>query len=776
MDRKSSWVVVLGIVTLVGCGAPPSQDLRRGQARTAIPTPGEPGPSVSASAAWRDAQQVFAGRCVVCHGCYDAPCQLSLGTFEGIERGASKVEVYDGARLLAIAPTRLGIDAHGADAWRARGFHPVLAGADHPDPAQSLLVRMLALKRQNPLPVSAQLPDDVEVGLDRRQECPRPDEFDHFAARHPLWGMPYALPGVSEREHAQLVHWASVGAPHDPEPALAPALADAVDHWERFLNQPSKKARLMARYLYEHLFLASLVFDEADAGTFFRIIRAREPFGPPTEVPTRRPFDDPGPAPFYYRIVRREGPPLAKTHMPYAFNEARLARYRSLFLEAPYTVDELPSYHPQTSANPFATFAAIPVGSRYRFLLDEAHFSIDTFIKGPVCRGQIAVNVIDERFWITFANPDSPILDGEADLLARALPNLGLPAEQGSNNLLVTWRRYARQERAFVKAKSDYLSSLAKSPALVNLDQVWAGDGTNDNAGLTVFRHFDNASVVKGLVGGPPKTAWVVGFALLERIHYLLVAGFDVFGNVGHQLQTRMYMDFLRMEAEHNFLLLLPKARRRSVVDQWYRDVSPELKSHVYGAAAGFAQETGIAYETKVPERELYARLKAHLAAVDRRERDLESEDDVGLRTSLARLAEVNGKPASLMPEASVLEVREPSGQSRYFTLLRESAHTNVAHLFHEQDRRRESEDRLTVVRGFLGAYPNALFVVERSRLDALIDDVRALDGTAAYAALRTAHSVRRSNPDFWTYSDRIQAAHRAVETGLLDYNRLDEH
>jgi hypothetical protein len=95
----------------------------------------------------------------------------------------------------------------------------------------------------------------------------------------------------------------------------------------------------------------------------------------------------------------------------------------------------------------------------------------------------------------------------------------------------------------------------------VNLDHVWSGEGTNGNAGLTVFRHFDNASVVEGLVGGPPQTAWVVGYALLERIHYLLVAGFDVFGNVGHQLQMRTYMDFLRMEAEHNLLLLLPKAR-----------------------------------------------------------------------------------------------------------------------------------------------------------------------------------------------------------------------
>ena len=54
----------------------------------------------------------------------------------------------------------------------------------------------------------------------------------------------------------------------------------------------------------------------------------------------------------------------------------------------------------------------------------------------------------------------------------------------------------------------------------------------------TIFRHFDSASVVKGLVGEPPKTAWVIGYPLLERIYYLLVAGYDVWGNTPHQLQT----------------------------------------------------------------------------------------------------------------------------------------------------------------------------------------------------------------------------------------------
>ncbi|TMP84994.1 9-hexadecenoic acid cis-trans isomerase, partial [Pseudoalteromonas ruthenica] len=65
-------------------------------------------------------------RCVVCHGCYDAPCQLKLTSPEGIDRGVSKERVYDGTRLLAQTPSRLLYDAKDTQTWRDKGFTPVL--------------------------------------------------------------------------------------------------------------------------------------------------------------------------------------------------------------------------------------------------------------------------------------------------------------------------------------------------------------------------------------------------------------------------------------------------------------------------------------------------------------------------------------------------------------------------------------------------------------------------------------------------------------------------
>ena len=74
----------------------------------------------------QNVKPVLDTRCVVCHGCYDAPCQLKLSSPEGIDRGVSKDLVYDGTRLLATTPSRLLFDATTTEQWREKNFTPVL--------------------------------------------------------------------------------------------------------------------------------------------------------------------------------------------------------------------------------------------------------------------------------------------------------------------------------------------------------------------------------------------------------------------------------------------------------------------------------------------------------------------------------------------------------------------------------------------------------------------------------------------------------------------------
>ena len=58
----------------------------------------------------KDIKPILDTRCVACHACYDAPCQLKLGSTQGIDRGSTKEVIYN-VRLDAIQPTRLFVDA-----------------------------------------------------------------------------------------------------------------------------------------------------------------------------------------------------------------------------------------------------------------------------------------------------------------------------------------------------------------------------------------------------------------------------------------------------------------------------------------------------------------------------------------------------------------------------------------------------------------------------------------------------------------------------------------
>ena len=460
---------------------------------------------------WRDVKPVLDSRCVVCHGCYDAPCQLRLTAFEGIDRGSSKSPVYDGGRLWSANLTRLFEDAHSVQEWRQMGFYPVLNERDQTPQANRIagvMARTLTLKREHPLPGSNRLPASFDLSLDRNQQCPAIEAFDAFEQKYPLWGMPYALPALSDDDDRVLMRWIEDGAPYYPRPPLGDAYKRRISRWETFLNGRSNKQQLMSRYIYEHLFLGHIYFDDVEERKYFRLVRSRTAPGIPiNQIATRRPYDDPRVERVFYRLQPVRTTILAKTHMPYAFGEARMARYRELFLSPSYEVTELPSYAPAVASNPFIAFHSIPPSSRYRFMLDEAQFTIMGFIKGPVCRGQIALSVIEDQFWVVFVDPDNKITNEGAHFLNRESSNLRLPTSEGSDALVLTpWLRYSRLEDKYLATKGAHMKKALSGPADVTLDIVWNGDRKNTNAALTIFRHFNSATVVKGFV--EPSAAW----------------------------------------------------------------------------------------------------------------------------------------------------------------------------------------------------------------------------------------------------------------------------
>jgi len=731
----------------------------------------------------QDVRPILDQRCVSCHSCYDAPCQLNLASYAGITRGANPAQVYAN-RLLADPPTRPGFDAKSNAEWRQKGFFPVLnerAQTPEANREGGVMVRLLALKQAHPGPDSGRLTSrDIDLSLEREQICVTPEATDHYARKHPERGMPFALPPLAPAEQQTLMRWLENGAPYSAPEALPAAALARVAEWETFLNGDSAREQLVARYIYEHWYAGHLHFAEAP-GRYFELVRSRTPPGRAIEViATRRPFDDPGTPRVWYRLRLIESTPVAKTFMPLKLDGARMERLRGWFLKPAYRVAVLPGYDPEQASNPFATFRDLPVDSRYRFMLDDAQFIMLGFMKGPVCRGQVALNVIQDQFWVVFRAPNST----ESKLVARMLdadaPNLQLPAAHQSNVGLLAWRDYAKLEARHLQTKSQALA-LVDDRHLPTVDQLWDGDGRNPTAGLTIFRHFDSATVVRGLVGERPQTAMVFGYPLFERMHYLLLAGFDIYGNIGHQLATRLYMDFLRMEGELDFLALLPTKDRQAVLDHWYRGRSAPQTRYLADANAYFPRESGMRYRSDDHLGELYAAVRARVAPV--RAPALDWQGDLGLGSAeieqLKRLAAVRGIPAAEMPELSILLLQRPGGTISTVSLIRNSAHTNVAQIFDEDARRLPGDDTLLAIDGVVGAYPNALFAVDVEKLPDFIDAVARLAYPAGLTALTDRFGVRRSDRRFWPLSDALHAEWRRRSPGeaaVLDYSRLENN
>ena len=783
---RAFFILLIAATVLAGCALRHTRRLTRKHGDAAVRDREIASLTSGAIDYWSQVKPILDARCVVCHGCYDAPCQLKLSSPEGIDRGGSKELVYDALRLLQATPSRLFEDAQTTAEWRARGFHPVVNERDQTlrgNRQAGLMLRLLELKQDRPVD-GGLLPEDVDLALRRDYECPTAEELPRHIRKHPDWGMPYGLPGLSREDHKIIVRWLEEGALRVASPdERASAHAAEVERWEAFLNGDSLKDRLASRYVYEHLFLAHIYFEAGRAGEpplFFQLVRSKTPPGEPVErISTRRPFDNPRVARPYYRLVPVRESIVAKIHMPYRFDGARMRRWRELFYDVDFKVKKLPSYEPEVASNPFISFFDLPVESRYRFMLDEAEFTIMGFIKGAVCRGPIALNVIDDHFHISFVDPKVDSRLHDTRFLLRNAESLRMPADAGSNALpMVTWVRNAVSQKSYMKAKQDALRADFVGSRKLDLDMIWDGDGHNPNATLTVFRHFDSASVVKGMVGGPPKTSWVLGYPLLERIHYLLVAGFDVYGNVGHQLATRTYMDFLRMEAEFAFLGFLPKKARGRERDFWYRGTNERIRKEIFGQVENLDIESGIRYQTSSPKQELYQLLRERYAPVDEGRYEF---DEVGLPEDivepLRRLAEVGGWVVKDAPEVAFLYIPDAPEGAEVFSLLHRAEHYNISSPLDESDRRVPSEDTLDVARGFIGTYPNAFYKVPRAELGEFVGAVATVKGEADYAALQERFGVRRTDPEFWRVSDALHAIYRRmqpVEAGIFDLSRIE--
>lgn len=738
-----------------------------------------------------EVRPVLVKRCVVCHSCYNSPCQLKFSSWEGLERGASKEKIYNAARLKTMEPSRLLIDAHSTEQWRQKGFYSVTQGQDQ-SYDESIMYLFLDHKRLSPKVEGNYYPEADDLTCSENKS-----EVKKYLKKHPNNGMPFGFPPLKNEEFNTIVGWLSQGArgPTPEQQEVLKSIPDSdqkmIDLWESVLNNQNPKYQMTARYLYDHLFLAHITFNTA-TNEFYELVRSRS--GPEKEIDiiaTVRPYDDPGEKQFYYRFRKIYSTIVHKTHMVFPLDNDQYSRIHELFLKSEWEEEpHLIGYDPIISANPFVAYAQIPAKSRYQWLLDNVQYIVMTFIRGPVCKGQVALNVINDHFWLFFMDPESDLSVSYPGFLKMHAEKLRLPGEQGSDYRLykaLLKNKHHRWAVNYYKARQQFYG--IHYPKGLTKDLLWKGRRPSDQPALTVFRHFDSASVHRGVLGNLPKTVWVVDYPLLERIYYALVAGFDVYGTAGHQLATRLYMDALRIEGETYFLDFLPQKSREDMMQAWNIGVGLDELNFTPAKIP-----SGITYQTIDPKRELVEDVvNTHLAvkgiAFEKNYLQAgqpfptlpdtyETLDDFlqGLIATSAPGVSFFKHVADHNANVAWIRIKNvPGNGDVVISAVVRRWHNNVKFLFKEEKFLDPSKDRVDFIPGFVGSYPNYFFEVDFSSLPDFYKMLDEFAGSEEDQKWLSRYGVNRADSDFWEVYDWFQEAFNSsneVTSGLVDLNR----
>ena len=376
----------------------------------------------------------------------------------------------------------------------------------------------------------------------------------------------------------------------------------------------------------------------------------------------------------------------------------------------------------------------------------------------------------------------------DPNYLIDALPLLDLPAEAESSALKTFYDLYKDKQKQYLLYRADRYSK--HKDIIFGPQTVWDGDQTDHNATLTVFRHFDNASVIKGLWGGQPKTVWLMDYPIFERMYYLLVAGFNVFGNVFHQGSTRLFMDNLRIESEDNFLYLLPFEYRQGIRDYWYQGKEAREKMQNENALYNFPYKTNfrlpkaVVQDKKPPTPdEIIKRLLNELLAEHipqaRNQSDpyhccllnhKPSDNDEFSRLA-RRLTARKSSFARHFPELTIMEIRSDQ-QSQIFFLSKVTAHKNVSFLFNEKSRLLPEEDRLILNDDWVGSYPNYFLTMTKKQFASFVSQLETAKSKESVAQILVTYGLPRNDPGFWSFYDHLETL--LSERYREEYGRLD--
>lgn len=742
----------------------------------------------------RHIQPIFNRRCIACHGCIGSPCNLKLDSFRAVERGALDRNPYS----MHFEPyLRTGMDVvQTTEQWRRRGFFPVLFGDGSAEQKldRSLLFQMVTAGYRNNKPGFSR--EALMPSYQNRYDhaCPSsPATLKAHLDEHLLDGMPFGLPAISEDDFNTLQEWIAAGAPgptnQDRQAANRISNPNAVGQWEAFFNAPDKRMQLVARYIFDHVFLAAIALDESP-GDFFRLVRSKTPparvvkdeEGPEQIIPspveviaTPLPYDDPyryaGIDRFYYRLQKITTPIVQKNHFIWRLTLGDIDHLKRLFLK-PKWGNQLELDPPWGIGNPFRIFRAIPAEARYRFMLENSELIISGITYGPVCLGQTATYAVKDHFWVFFLDPEFDV-SVQDPKLALATWNVFMDRSMFGNDAY---------EAAYTRA----LSKL--TPEGYSIEAIWNGKKKDLDAWITVLRHESNTSSMKGRQGGIPRTFWLMSYSGFERIYYDTVAGFKYWEGDPEKLETLIFFNDLRQEFEDNFLLLLPKERRQKIRRQWTQGIG--AIGLFFMPFAGEDQPTRIPTEVRHPLLSLVDRIQEHLG------REISGPVDhlnpwvkpnVSLDDPIESYEAWVDAIATLtvttryrfprfLPSVVLLKLNH-GDESRVYSLITNRVYASQDTLVFQNGTALPDENTMSVYETLIGGFPNLFMELQLAQAPQFLKELRDIQTPEDWTEFKYRYGILRNSERFWPMHDWFNEwnfSHRGIKAGYLDLSYYD--
>lgn len=121
------------------------------------------------------------------------------------------------------------------------------------------------------------------------------------------------------------------------------------------------------------------------------------------------------------------------------------------------------------------------------------------------------------------------------------------------------------------------------------------------------------------------------------------------------------------------------------------------------------------------------------------------------------------------------VRVKIPDDTDEIISIVINRWHDNVAFMFDEKSRLNPTKDTADFIHGFVGSYPNGLFVVEEKELTEFMKLLEIYEETKENQQVFLKYFIARDHPRFWEEFDWFQQRFLnsdPVNAGLFDLNR----